>query len=97
MENQEKKNLHFYGEKEFTWKDKQVKRRVAISAIPDGGILRIGVAVCSEKDRFTKEKGRKISEGRASKKPEDMLRLNKEKGTVPQQFISYCKTYLEGK
>jgi len=96
MENQEKKELHFYGEKEFTYKEQQIKRRVALSGVKDGeDVIRIGVAICSEKDRFIRKKGRQISMGRAAgKSPEALLKLERGKGTTIQQFTAFCKKYL---
>lgn len=96
MNIEQKKDLHFYGEKEFTYKGTQIKRRVAISGIREGeDVVRVGIAICSEKDQFVKAKGRAISTCRAAgKKPEALLKLFRGKGTTGEQFSAYCKKYL---
>lgn len=95
MENQLKKPLFFYGEKTVEYRGTKQVRRVTIAAIEDNGVLRIGSATCSEKDRFIKEKGRNLATGRAkSKTPDDMLKLV-EGEKIPQQFVAYCKN-IEG-
>lgn len=94
MENQEKKPLYFYGEETVTWKDQKINRRVAIAGVlDDDNVLRIGKAMCSEKDRFVKDKARKIASGRAIKHPESLLKIT-DNETVAKQFIAFCKTIV---
>lgn len=95
MENQEKKPLYFYGEKQVTWKDKNLTRRVTISGVLDNDptVLRIGQSMCSEKDKFVKSTARKIASGRALKHPVNLLKLQEGK-TVTSQFIEFSKKLL---
>lgn len=92
------KNLHFYQDINVEWKDKKIKRKIAISAIVEDNVMKFGRAECSEKDTFDKKKGRIISEGRANKTPFHTINLSEEKYTgkrVTDIFIDYCKEVVK--
>lgn len=99
MENQEKKALYFYGEKNAEWKGVTHNRRLCISGVFSENSIKIGVAMCSKKDRFVKAKGRAIAEGRAKGKPIHTIIINDNiKGITPSaQFFMYAKNLVPKK
>lgn len=101
MENQEKKPFVFYGEKEVTIKqgkkETKVTRRLVFCGVETANnIINIGMSMCSEKDIFTKKKGKAIATGRAYKKPVTTLVLKTgEKAERPAvQFVNQIKKLI---
>lgn len=50
--------------------------------------LKIGVARCSQKDNFSRKKGRLIAEGRANKRPAILYPQEKD---VENSFYNFCR------
>lgn len=102
MENSAKP-LFFYGEKTVTRqqgkKEVEINRRVAYAGVlahDNENIMHIGVSMCSEKDIFTKAKGRAIATGRAFKKPVAMINLANKPNVKPTaQFIEEVKRLIK--
>lgn len=95
MENQEKKPLYFYGVQTSNYKNKSITRRVTFAGIQKDDVILIGKAVCSEKDRFVKEKGRNIAVGRANSKTcvDQMIKI-KEGERPTDLFVNYAKSQV---
>lgn len=73
--------------------NKEVTRRVVVSGIVEGNTIKLGKAECSEKDTFTKAKGRLIASGRAAKKP--FATINVVEGeSAGKTFANYVKASL---
>lgn len=49
--------------------DPKTQARYTVAGVVYDGHMLFGVARCSNKDLFTKERGRKVAEGRALRKP----------------------------
>ena len=88
-EEQPYKTVYAYGTVTEKIKRKDVTRRVAIAGVQvSPTAMRIGKAVCSNKDRYIKSKGRDMAESRAkSKTPEEILYLTDDT-SVNNQFIA---------
>ena len=55
--------------------------------------LRIGLSICNPKDNFCKKIGRLIAEGRACKKPEQIIDLTGVPGKdYCDKFVEFCKS-----
>lgn len=87
---QGKSEFYFYKEVKVNYKGKEILRRQAYAGIIDNNTLRIGMAECSERDQFTKQKGRNIAIGRAKSQKARVVELNKNQLPV-KQFIELVK------
>lgn len=89
------KTFYFYGNKTVEYKGNKITRRVAFAGVQTGPhAIRLGKAMCSEKDKFLKKKARAIATGRAIKAPEEILYLNDD--TTPiKQFIARVSSLLD--
>lgn len=90
------KTLYFYGQT-VPKNKKQKSKRVTVAGIVDENTtvssIRIGVAICSTKDQFSKVKGRTISTGRAlSSKPYSFMKSKSDSSV--KDFISYAKKII---
>lgn len=88
------KPLFFYGQKEVEYRGKQFTRRVTVAGVIEGGNLKVATAMCSEKDRFTKERGRHIAAARALNHPCDTVVLIADESPA-QQFMSKAKEFVD--
>lgn len=77
MNDNTNKNFYFYSEVTANWKGKDITRKASFAGVVEGQSLHIGQSVCSESDIYDKKKGRKIAEGRATKKPVVTVDLTK--------------------
>lgn len=78
----------------FRTKPQKGKKRVTIAGIiENNNTIKIGVAICSLKDQFTKIKGREVSAGRALVNPEQVIEIPEGK-TAIRAFVEFSKQYV---
>lgn len=99
MKNQVKKEmpktLFFYGSKEVLYKGQPVNRRMTVAGVlsEDGKKAYLATAMCSEKDQFTKAKGKTIAIGRALKHPVMTVEITEDR--PGRQFVEAAKHLVD--
>lgn len=93
---EEQVKLFFYGTRTVQYKGKDLTRRVTVGGIlsEDGSTIKLGSAMCSEKDNFCKKKGRNIAISRAILHTEAVIEPENDR-TLAHQFIEKAKELVD--